>query len=165
MPDFTPTTDLSDAWPQAQVAAPVFRDFGGRVRFQGEAVTLRVSDNNPLVRQTLQTPGEGRVLVVDGGGSLNCALLGGNLGIFGVENGWAGVIVHGCVRDTAELRGLDLGIRALAAHPRRSGKREEGERDVPLTFAGVTVRPGDRVVADEDGWLVLGADLVPEPKL
>lgn len=158
MTDFIPTTDLSDAQPQAQVAAPVLRDFGGRTRFQGAAVTLRISENNPLVRQTLQTPGAGRVLVVDGGGSLNCALLGGNLGVFGVENGWEGVIIHGCVRDTAELRELDLGIRALAAHPRRSGKLEEGERDVPVTFAGVTIRPGDRVVADEDGWLVLGPE-------
>ena len=104
MSSFTPTTDLSDAHPDAQVLAPVFHDFGGRARFSGQAVTLRVSENNPLVRSTLQTPGHGKVLVVDGGGSLNCALLGGNLGQFGVENGWEGVIVNGCVRDTAELR-------------------------------------------------------------
>lgn len=157
MSSFMPTTDLSDAHPDAQVLAPVFHDFGGRARFSGQAVTLRVSENNPLVRSTLQTPGHGKVLVVDGGGSLNCALLGGNLGQFGVENGWEGVILNGCVRDTAELRALNLGVRALAAHPRRSGKADEGEAHVAVSFAGVTIRPNDEVHVDEDGILVLPA--------
>ncbi|GAA0504397.1 ribonuclease E activity regulator RraA [Deinococcus depolymerans] len=153
-----PTTDLSDLYPDAPVVAPLFREFGGRPRFTGRAVTLRVHENNPLVRETLSTPGEGRVLVVDGGGSLNCALLGGQLGELGERGGWAGVIVNGCVRDTAELQGLNLGIRALAAHPRRSGKQPGGERDVPVTFAGVTIHPGDRISADEDGILILPPD-------
>ena len=157
MTEFTPTTDLSDAHPDAQVLAPVFQDFGGRARFSGQAVTLRVHENNPLVRSTLQTPGHGKVLVVDGGGSLNCALVGGNLGVFGVENGWEGVIVNGCVRDTAELRALNLGVRALAAHPRRIGKAGEGEANIAVTFAGVTIRPNDEVHVDEDGILVLPA--------
>ncbi|GGM02970.1 ribonuclease E activity regulator RraA [Deinococcus aerophilus] len=152
---FTPTSDLSDAHPQAQVFAPVFRDFGGRARFSGPAVTLRVFENNALVRSTLETPGEGRVLVVDGGGSLSCALVGDQLAGLGVQNGWAGIIVYGCVRDTAQIATMPIGIRALAAHPRRSGKAQDGERDVPLTFAGVTVRPGDTVHADEDGVLLL----------
>lgn len=157
MTAFTPITDLSDAHPDAQIVRPGFQDFGGKARFGGQAVTLRVNENNPLVRATLQMPGQGKVLVVDGGGSLNCALLGGMLGEFGVQNGWEGVIVNGCVRDTAELRELPLGIRALAAHPRRSGKLEEGERNLALTFAGVTIRPNDEVYADEDGILILPA--------
>ncbi|MVN88153.1 ribonuclease E activity regulator RraA [Deinococcus sp. HMF7620] len=152
-----PTTDLSDVHPQARVLAPVFTEYGGRPRFVGAAVTLRVQDHNPLVRAELETPGEGRVLVVDGGGSLNCALLGGLLGELAVENGWAGVIVHGCVRDTAELRRLNLGVRALVPHPRKSGKQVQGERGVPVTFAGVTIQPGDMMYADEDGILVLPA--------
>lgn len=151
------TTDLSDAHPEAQILAPVFRTYGGRPHFSGLAVTLRVSENNPLVRSTLQTPGLGRVLVVDGGGSLNCALLGGMLAQFGVQNGWAGIIVYGCVRDSAELGALPIGILALAAHPRRSGKRAEGEAGIAVTFAGVTIRPGDQIYADEDGILVIPA--------
>lgn len=137
--------------------APVFRHFGGRVAFGGQAVTLLVRENNPLVRAALQAPGQGRVLVVDGGGSLRCALLGGMLAELAVGRGWEGVVVHGCVRDVAELRALDLGVLALAAHPRRSGKREEGEQDLPVTFADVTIHPGDQLWADEDGVVVLAA--------
>ncbi|WP_019011479.1 ribonuclease E activity regulator RraA [Deinococcus aquatilis] len=151
------TTDLSDAHPEAQILAPVFRNYGGWSRFSGPAVTLRVLENNPLVRSTLETPGLGRVLVVDGGGSLNCALLGGMLAQFGVQNGWAGTIVYGCVRDSAELGALPIGIRALAAHPRRSGKEAQGEAGMAVTFAGVTIHPGDQLYADEDGILVIAA--------
>ncbi|MFB9992954.1 ribonuclease E activity regulator RraA [Deinococcus oregonensis] len=149
------TTDLSDAYPEAQILAPVFSDYGGSPRFSGPAVTLRVLENNPLVRSTLEMPGLGRVLVVDGGGSLNCALLGGMLAQFGVQNGWAGIIIFGCVRDSAELRALPIGIRALAVHPRRSGKAAEGESGGAVTFAGVTIQPGDQIYADQDGILVL----------
>jgi len=154
-PDPASTCDLSDAFPEAAVLAPVLRDYGGRPRFAGQAVTLRIQDDNPLVRTALEEPGAGRVLVVDNGGSLKCAVLGAMLAQFGVQNGWAGVIVNGCVRDTAQLAALPLGVRALAPHPRRSAKRGLGERDVPVSFAGVTVHPGDRVHADEDGVLVL----------
>ena len=152
-----PVTDLSDLRPDAPILAPIFREFGGRPRFNGPAVTLRVPGHNPLVREVLGQPGEGRVLVVDGGGNLDCALLGGELGELAVAGGWAGVIVNGCVRDTSELAQLNLGVRALAAHPRRSGKERLGERDVPVTFAGVTIHPGDAVHADEDGILILPA--------
>ncbi|MFK7602680.1 ribonuclease E activity regulator RraA [Deinococcus sp. SM5_A1] len=155
MTPFTPTSDLCDAHPEAQVFAPLFQNFGGQAKFSGPAFTLRVYENNTPVRATLETPGESRVLVVDGGGSLNCALVGDQLAGLGVENGWAGIIVHGCVRDTAQLCTMPIGIRALAAHPRRSGKADVGERDVVLTFAGVTVRPGDMIHADEDGICVL----------
>ncbi|THF69033.1 RraA family protein [Deinococcus sp. Arct2-2] len=149
------TTDLSDAHPQAQILAPVFRDYGGHPRFSGPAFTLQVFENNPLVRSALETLGLGRVLVVDGGGSLNCALLGGMLGQFGVQSGWAGIIIYGCVRDTAELRVLPIGIRAVAAHPRRSGKVAGGESGGAVTFADVIIHPGDQIYADEDGILVL----------
>ncbi|OLV20243.1 ribonuclease E activity regulator RraA [Deinococcus marmoris] len=155
MTPLTPTSDLCDAHPEAQVFAPLFQNFGGQAQFSGPAFTLRVYENNTPVRATLETPGEGRVLVVDGGGSLNCALVGDQLAGLGVENGWAGIIVHGCVRDTAQLCTMPIGIRALAAHPRRSGKADVGERDVVLNFAGVTVRPGDMIHADEDGICVL----------
>ncbi|WP_019587289.1 ribonuclease E activity regulator RraA [Deinococcus apachensis] len=156
-PAFTATADLSDAHPDAAVLAPIFRGYGGRPRFHGPAATVRVQDDNALVRAMLEEPGGGRVLVVDNGGSLNCALVGGILAQIAVRSGWAGVIVNGCVRDTAELADCDLGIRALATHPRRSGKRGPGERDVPLTLAGATIRPGDQVHADEDGVVVLPA--------
>lgn len=110
------------------------------------------------MRAALEEPGAGRVLVVDNGGSLNCAVLGAVLARSGVQHGWARVIVNGCVRDAAELATLDLGVRALAAHPRRSAKRGLGERDVAVTFAGVTIHPGDHLHADEDGVLVLPQD-------
>ena len=157
MNDLRPTTDLSDSHPEARILAPLFREFGGRAAFAGPAFTLRVFENNPLVRRELETPGEGRVLVIDGGGSLNCALVGGMLAGFAVRNGWAGIVLNGCVRDVAELRSLPIGIRALAAHPRRSGKAPLGEAGVPLSFAGVTIHPGDLIHADEDGVLVLPA--------
>ena len=106
--DDRPTTDLSDAFPDAPVFAPVLRSYGGRSRFHGPAVTVRIQDDNPLVRAALEEPGVGRVLVVDNGGSLTCAVLGGMLARIGAGNGWAGVIVNGCVRDVAELAALPL---------------------------------------------------------
>lgn len=149
------TTDLCDHFGDAvAVAEPIFRDFGGVARFSGPVRTVRCHEDNSRVREALGGPGEGAVLVVDGGGSLRCALLGDLLAGMAVTNGWAGVIVHGCVRDTAELRGMALGVRALAAHPRKSYKRGEGERDVVVRFARVEIRPGDWIYADEDGLVV-----------
>lgn len=149
------TTDVCDAHPKAvRIAEPVFRDFGGRCAFDGPAVTLRVLDDNVRVRAALEEPGQGRVLVVDGGGSMRCALLGDVLAALGADNGWAGVVIHGCVRDTSDLAGIALGVKALAAHPRKSRKQGRGERDVTVAFAGVTIRPGDHVYADEDGLVV-----------
>lgn len=148
------TADLTDAHPEVQVAAPIFRDYGGQAMFSGPAYTVRVFEDNTAVRATLETPGQGQVLVVDGGASLNCALVGDMLGLLAVQNGWAGVVVNGCVRDTVQLARLPLGVKALAAHPRRSSKGGEGEQGVSLTFAGVTVQPGDWIYADADGLLV-----------
>lgn len=148
------TTDLCDAHPGIQVAAPVLRHFGGAARFSGRVSTILCLEDNSRVRDAVSEAGAGRVLVVDGGGSLQCALLGDLLGEKAVANGWSGVIINGCVRDTYRLAQLPLGVLALAAHPRRSEKRGHGERDVAVRFAGVTFHPGDHVYADQDGLLV-----------
>ena len=136
------------------VLPPVFRSLGKRAAFAGQAATLKVFEDNVLVRTALETPGNGRVLVVDGGGSLRCALVGGNLGKLAEKNGWAGIVVNGCVRDSEELDACDVGFRALALHPQRSVRKGVGERDIVVTIAGVTVRPGDWIYADADGVLV-----------
>ena len=149
------TTDLSDAHPEAQVCEPLFADFGGRLAFHGPVKTLKVFEDNAQVRATLETAGEGRVLVVDGGGSLRCALVGGMLGELGVKNGWAGIVVNGCVRDAEELAGHDLGIKAIATHPRKSEKcLHSAHADKVVVFAGVTFKPGAWLYADADGIVV-----------
>jgi regulator of ribonuclease activity A len=154
------TADLCDAHPSVQVLAPLYRDFGAQREFHGRIATLKVFEDNALVRQTLELPGEGRVLVVDGGGSLRCALVGGNLGELALRSGWVGLLVHGCVRDSAELAALPLGLRALAAHPRRSSKGlHGGEFGGVLEFAGVRFQPGDWLYADADG-VVLAAEAI-----
>lgn len=141
-----------------QIANPIFRDFGGNQRFSGKASTVLCFENNPLVRKALGEPGEGRVLVVDGGGSMRCALLGDQLAEMGAKNGWSGIIVHGCIRDSQDIGTMALGVKALATYPLKSSKRDPGFRDVAVSFAGVTVRPGDYIYADKDGILV-----APEP--
>jgi regulator of ribonuclease activity A len=137
-----------------RVLPPVFHDYGGRVKFSGRVTTVKCFEDNSLVKAALDTPGEGRVLVVDGGGSLRRALVGGNLGAAGARNGWAGIVVDGCVRDSAELAACDLGIRALALMPLPTEKKNVGERDVAVQIQGVWVRPGDWLYADEDGIVV-----------
>lgn len=149
------TTDLSDAHPDAQTCDPVFGDFGGRTAFFGAIKTLKVFEDNALVRATLETPGEGRVLVVDGGGSTRCALFGGNLGQLAVKNRWAGVVVHGLVRDSVEISQLDFGLKALGTHPRKSEKGlHSAQADRVVKFAGVEFRPGAWLYADSDGIVV-----------
>lgn len=142
------------------VLPPVFQKFGKQVKFAGPAITLKVFEDNVLVRATLETPGNGQVLVVDGGGSLRCALVGGNLGVLAQKNGWSGIIVNGCVRDSEELAACDIGVRALAAHPQRSFRKGVGERGLPVSIAGVTVRPGNWIYADADGVLVAADKLL-----
>lgn len=136
------------------VLPPVFRQYGQHVHFAGRAVTLKVHEDNALVRATLETPGAGRVLVIDGGGSLRRALVGGQLGLLAQDNGWTGIIVDGCIRDTDEINACRIGVRALAAHPQKSAKHGVGARDVRVTVAGVPVSPGDWVYADADGVLI-----------
>jgi regulator of ribonuclease activity A len=154
------TADLCDAFgPAVQSAQPVFRDYGGTSRFAGPIETLRVFEDNALVREALGPPGQGRVLVVDGGGSLRTALVGSQLAELAQTNKWAGLIVNGCIRDSAETRRIPVGIKALSTSPRRSGKAGSGERGVPVTFAGLTFSPGQFVYADEDGVILAGQDL------
>ena len=122
------TADLCDEFAaEVRVAEPLYRDWGGSVAFAGQVETVRVFEDNALVRQVLETHGRGRVLVVDGGGSLRTALVGGNLAALAHRNGWTGLLIHGSVRDSEELRTVPLGVKALAAVPRKSGKRGEGE--------------------------------------
>jgi regulator of ribonuclease activity A len=152
------TTDLSDDHPEAQVCDPVFQAFGGRPAFSGPITTLKVFEDNALVRAAVEHPGQGRVLVVDGGGSLRCALFGGNLAVLAAENGWAGVVVNGAVRDADELDAQPIGVRALATHPRRSVKGlHSGQAGLPVMFAGVVFREGEWLAADRDGIVVLPA--------
>ena len=149
------TADLCDEHgDRVQVCEPIFHAFGGRKSFHGPVSTVRCFEDNSRVKEAVEGAGEGRVLVVDGGGSRRRALLGDKLGEAAVRNGWAGVIVHGCIRDSAELGRIDLGLLALGTMPLRSDKRGEGERDVPVRFAGVTFRPGAFVYVDEDGVIV-----------
>ena len=152
------TTDLSDDHPEAQVCDPVFQAFGGRPAFSGPVSTLKVFEDNALVREAVEQPGEGRVLVVDGGGSLRCGLFGGNLAVAAARNGWAGVVINGCARDADELDAQPIGVRALATHPRRSVKGlHSGQVGLPVVFAGVVFREGAWVAADRDGIVVLPA--------
>ena len=153
------TTDLCDAHPGAQVCAPVFLVLGGAPAFSGPITTLKVFEDNTSVREAVNAPGEGRVLVVDGGGSLRCSLFGGNLAVAAAQNGWAGVVVSGAVRDVAELEAQPIGVRALAVFPRKSERGlHSSVADRPVEFAGVVFRPGEWLCADRDGVIVLPAE-------
>ncbi len=153
------TCDLCDAHEgdasgAFRVLPPVFRRFGADQAFCGPVHTVRAPEDNSRVREAVNSPGDGRVLVVDGDGSLRCALVGGNLAQAAARNGWAGLVVDGCVRDLAELRAAGIPVRALAAMPLRSVKRGEGQAGEPVHIQGVPVRPGDWLYADEDGIVV-----------
>ncbi len=149
------TADLYDDYGEAlRVAAPIFQDFGGTRRFEGPVTTVKVFEDNSLVRGALEEPGVDRVLVVDGGGSLRCALVGDMLALLGQQNNWSGIIVNGCIRDATAVAKIPIGVKALATNPRKSVKKGAGERDVELRFADVTIKPGDYLYADEDGVVV-----------
>ena len=150
------TTDLCDASPEIQVCEPVFQSFGGAISFSGPITTLKVFEDNALITQAVESPGGGRVLVVDGGGSTRCGLVGGNLARSAATNGWAGIVVYGCVRDIDELAEQPVGVRALAAFPRRSQRGlHSGQAGIPVIFAGVVFREGEWLCADADGIVVL----------
>jgi regulator of ribonuclease activity A len=159
------TTDLCDAHEAAladgslAVLPPVFKAFGKRIAFCGPAATLKVFEDNALVRATLETAGQGQVLVVDGGGSLRCALVGGQLGLLAEKNGWAGVLVNGCIRDSAEIDACDIGVRALALNPQRAAKKGIGESNVRMSIAGIAIAPGDWIYVDADGILASHTEL------
>ncbi len=161
------TCDLCDAHLKAgatdegfRVLPPVFHAYGGRRRFCGPVSTVKCFEDNSLVKAAVDSPGHGRVLVVDGGASLRRALVGGNLAAAAAHNGWAGVVVDGAVRDAAELAACDTGILALALMPLPTVKRNEGQADVPVVVQGVSVRPGDWLYADEDGVVLATRALV-----
>ena len=159
------TCDLCDAHADAIAAGsltvlpPMFIGLGGRRAFSGPAYTLKVFEDNALVRTTLETPGGGQVLVIDGGGSVRSALVGGNLAMLAVKNEWAGIVVFGAVRDVVEIDGCDVGVRALALNPQRSARKGVGETDLRVMVAGVPVSPGDWIYADADGILVSASEL------
>lgn len=153
--------DLCDQHGDAlQVADPLFHDFGGKPLFYGQAVTLSCYEDNSLVRELVNRPGQGRVMVIDGGGSLRRALLGDQLAIKAAEQGWEGIVIFGAVRDVGTLATLALGVKALAACPVKTEKLGQGELDVVVSFAGVTIHPGDYVYADLNGVLVSAARLI-----
>jgi regulator of ribonuclease activity A len=155
------TADLCDEFgDEVRVVEPLFRDWGGSPSFAGMVETLRVFEDNALVREALEAPGRGRVLVIDGGGSLRTALVGGQLAALAARNGWSGLVVHGCIRDAAELAGVPIGVKALHSVPRKSAKTGAGERGVPVTFAGITIAPGAHLYADRDGILIATRDML-----
>ena len=149
------TADLHDEHEgKVQVANILMQSYGQKTRFSGPISTVKCFEDNSLVRAALEEPGRGRVLVVDGGASIRCALVGDKLAELGMKNGWEGLVVHGCIRDSAVVSSLNIGIKALGTNPRRSVKKGEGERDIPLAFGDATFTPGDWLYADEDGILV-----------
>jgi regulator of ribonuclease activity A len=150
------TADLVDEHGEALQSCDLqLRQFGGRRRFHGPLRTVACFEDNALVRQVLSEPGDGAVLVVDGGGSLHTALVGDLIAGLALAKGWAGVVVHGAVRDTEALGGLAIGIKALGSNPRKSAKLATGQVDVPVHFGGVSFRPGEHLYSDEDGVVVL----------
>ncbi|PSL13016.1 regulator of ribonuclease activity A [Marinobacterium halophilum] len=152
MEDLLP--DLCDHFEElVQVVEPMFGNYGGREAFGGEIVTIKAFEDNSLVREQVAQPGEGKVLVVDGGGSLRRAMLGDMLAEKAQKNGWEGIIIYGCIRDVNAIGDLELGVQALGVHPMKTEKLGAGQLNVPVTFGGVTFRPGEYVYADNNGVL------------
>jgi regulator of ribonuclease activity A len=156
------TPDLCDEYAdELQVLEPLFTDYGGSGKFSGEVVTIKCFEDNSRVKETLATDGRGKVLVVDGGGSLRCALMGDMLAAMAEKNGWQGVIINGCVRDVEILKRIDIGVRALNCHPLKSNKRNKGQLNLPVHFAGISFKPGQYLYADENGMVVAQTGLWP----
>lgn len=155
------TTDLCDANEgKVQVAAPIFQIYGGVKNFHGTIATVKVFEDNVLVRDALSKDGAGKVLVVDGGGSLRCALVGGLIAELGHKNHWAGIVVNGCIRDSEEMARIQIGVRALNVHPLKSVKKGAGDFDTAVTFGGVSFVPGHHIYADADGVIVSAQPLI-----
>lgn len=153
--------DLCDEYPDlVRVIEPMFGNFGGVESFGGEIVTIKCHEDNSLVAELVDEQGTGKVLVVDGGGSMRCGLLGDNLALKAVDNGWQGIVVYGCIRDVDIIGELALGVQALATHPMKSVKRGVGLRNEVLFFGGVEIVPGEYVYADNNGVLVASKALV-----
>lgn len=155
------TADLCDEHiEKLQVVEPVFRDFGAISTFEGEIHTLKVFEDNTLVRSVLEQDGMGKVLVVDGGGSLRCALVGDNLAALAIKNNWRGIVVYGCIRDARPIGEMKVGVKALNTNPTKSIKRNEGQQNIPVRFAGVDFKPGQYLYADQDGIVVSEFQLI-----
>ena len=154
------TTDLYDDYlEELQVATPIFRDFGGRTSFCGQIVTMKAFEDNTCLKAAFETDGKGKVLVVDSGASLRCAMMGDVMAALGASNGWEGVIINGCIRDSADVGKIDIGAKALATTPRKTVKRKQGVMNIPVHFADVTFSPGEYLYADEDS-IVLSKDKI-----
>lgn len=149
------TPDLCDEYPDlVEVMEPLTSSFGGRIGFGGEIVTVKCFEDNSLVKEELAKPGAGKVLVVDGGASMRRALMGDMVAASAVKNSWEGVVIYGCIRDVDVIMELDLGVQAINTIPLKTDKRGEGQLNIPVTFGGVTFKPGDYVYADNNGVIV-----------
>lgn len=149
------TTDLCDANEEkVRVVEPMFASYGGKASFHGRIRTLKLFEDNSFVRKAVESPGEGQVLVIDGGGSLRRALVGDQLASLAVKNGWAGILVYGCIRDSKAIGEMDIGVLALDTHPMKTVKKNVGEADIAVNFGGTTFVPGEWLYADEDGIIV-----------
>jgi len=149
------TSDMYDDHLEAlQVAAPIFRDFGGKAAFYGEIVTLKALEDNTYLKAIFETDGHGKVLIVDSSGSIRAAMMGDVMASLGADNGWEGVIINGCIRDSADVAKIDIGVKALGTIPRKTVKRNQGVRNIPVHFADITFNPGEFLYADEDGIVV-----------
>lgn len=137
-----------------RIVTPMFQHYGGRSSFCGQLVTLKLFEDNTLVREVLAEDGRGKVLLIDGGGSMRCALVGDQLAILAHRNAWEGIVVYGCIRDSEDIARIDLGVRALNTHPLKSIKKGVGDRDLAVSFGGVTFRPGEWIYVDSDGVVV-----------
>lgn len=153
------TPDLCDAYPEVRVVEPIFKNYGGRSEFGGEVVTVKCFEDNSVVKEQVALPGHGKVMVVDGGGSRRSALLGDMLAEKAAQSGWEGIIIYGCIRDVDEIGNTDLGVQALATHPRKTDKRGIGDLNVPVCFGGVTFTPGQFVYADNNGIILSDSPL------
>ncbi|MDX8404324.1 MAG: ribonuclease E activity regulator RraA [Mariprofundaceae bacterium] len=155
------TTDLYDSYLEdLQVAAPIFRDFGGKSQFYGEIVTLKAFEDNTFLKASFETDGRGKVLVVDNAGSMRCAMMGDVMAALGAGNGWEGVIIHGCIRDSADVAKVNIGVKALGTIPRKTVKRDQGVLGIPLRFADVVFQSGEYLYADEDGIVISQTSLL-----
>jgi len=155
------TPDLCDQYPDLiQVVAPMFKNYGGRESFGGEIVTVKCFEDNSCVKQLVGSQGQGRVMVVDGGGSMRRACLGDMLAEKAAVNGWSGLIIYGCIRDVDEIMATDIGVQALGTHPMKTAKKGIGETQIPVTFGGVSFNPGHYVYADNNGIVVATEQLL-----
>ena len=155
------TPDLCDDFPEhIRVLDPLFNNYGGRTHFSGQAITIKCFEDNSVVKELVGTPGKGQVIVMDGGGSLRRAILGDMLAEKASQNGWAGLIINGCIRDCDEIAATDIGVKALNIHPMKTDKLGVGQLNIPVTFAGQTIQQGDWVYSDNNGILIADKSLL-----